>query len=398
MPWDKKLLAMLPHLDERQRRIYLALEAQARGGTEGIESVVRVAKCSPSTIYLGLKDLESGQVLPAGTRRKGGGRKAVETVDEELKKNLESLVAPETRGDPMSPLRWTTKSTRNLAESLKVMGHSVSSTTVGRLLKEMGYSLQGNLKTKEGSDHPGRGAQFDHINKQVNLHQAAGNPVISVDCKKKELIGEYKNGGQEWTPKGEPEKVGVYDFVNKDLGKAIPYGIYDVNRNEGYVHVGSDHDTSAFAVESIRRWWKTMGRPAYPEASELLITCDGGGSNDYRRRQWKFELAKFAADEGIKIQVCHLPPGTSKWNKIEHRLFSVISMNWRGRPLTSHEVVVNLIGSTTTRTGLKVKSALDQREYPLKTQITDEQMAAIPLERNSFRGELNYTILARPRT
>ena len=386
---------MLPHLDERQRRLYLALEAKAFG-PDGIESVAHVAKCSPSTIYLGLKDLESGEVLSAATRRKGGGRKAAEVVDEELKKDLVSLVSPETRGDPMSPLQWTTKSTRNLAESLKLKGHTVSSTTVGRILRELGYSLQGNLKTKEGSDQPDRGAQFDHVNKQVELHQTAGNPVISVDCKKKELVGEFKNGGQEWSPKGQPEEVGVYDFVNKELGKAIPYGIYDINRNEGYVHVGSDHDTSEFAVASIRRWWKTMGKPSYPEARELLITCDGGGSNDYRRRQWKYELAKFAADEGLTVHVCHLPPGTSKWNKIEHRLFSHISMNWRGRPLISHEVVVNLIGATTTKTGLKVKSALDQREYPLKVHITDDQMAAIPIQRNSFRGELNYTILAGP--
>jgi hypothetical protein len=319
----------------------------------------------------------------------------VETANEELQKDLTALVAPETRGDPMSPLQWTTKSTRNLAETLKDKGHQVSSTTVGRLLREMGYSLQGNLKTKEGSDQPDRGAQFDHINAQVTLQQASGNPVISVDCKKKELVGEFKNSGQEWSPKGEPEEVGVYDFINKDLGKAIPYGIYDITRNEGYVHVGSDHDTSAFAVESIRRWWKTMGRPSYPGAREILITCDGGGSNDYRRRQWKYELARFATDEGLKIHVCHLPPGTSKWNKIEHRLFSCISMNWRGRPLTSHEVVVNLISGTTTKTGLKVTSALDQREFPLKIHITDEQMAAIPIERNDFRGELNYTILPR---
>ena len=361
-------------------------------GTIGIRLVAKIAGCSNATIYRGLKELEAGTVLKNRTRLGGGGRRSVESLDPQLSQDLKSLVAPETRGDPDSPLIWTTKSTRNLADALKKQGHEVSPFTVARLLKEMGYSLQGNQKTNEGKQHPDRDSQFKHINAEIERHQTAGNPVISVDCKKKELVGEFKNAGRELQPKGQPEKVNVYDFADKELGKAIPYGVYDITKNEGFVNVGCDHDTSAFAVESIRKWWKMIGKPTYPAVKEILITCDGGGSNDSRRRQWKFELASFAKEEDLVIHVCHLPPGTSKWNKIEHKLFSYISMNWRGRPLTSHAVIVQLIGSTTTKTGLKVSSTTDSETYPTQVKISDDQMAEIPIKRNEFCGQWNYSI------
>lgn len=391
-----KIQQLLPHLDERQRRLYLASEAGALSEeiprTEAIIRVSEIARCSIATLYRGIKELEEGTVLDSKTRLSGGGRKAVETLNPQLAQDLKALVAPETRGDPESPLIWTTKSTWRLADTLNKMGHQVSPPTVARLLKEMGYSLQANQKTKEGGDHPDRDAQFVYVNSRIEMHQTAGNPVISVDCKKKELVGDFKNSGRELQPKGQPEKVRVYDFEDKELGKAIPYGIYDITKNEGFVNVGSDHDTSAFAVESIRRWWKTVGKPTYPEATELLIVCDGGGSNDSRRRQWKYELAQFATEEKLTVNVSHLPPGTSKWNKIEHRLFSHISMGWRGRPLVSHEVVVNLIGAVKTKTGLKVTASRDESSYPLKIKISDEQMAALPITRDEFRGNWNYSL------
>lgn len=302
------------------------------------------------------------------------------------------MVSPTTRGDPESPLRWTTKSTQKLAAELQFQGYQVTAPTVGRLLRESGYSLQANSKTTEGKDHPDRDAQFVHINEAVERYQSNDTPTISVDCKKKENIGDFKNGGQEWQPKGQPEKVRVHDFPIPEKGKGIPYGIYDPVRNEGFVNVGNDHETSVFAVESIRRWWTAEGSVHYPDAKELAIFCDGGGSNGSRRRQWKVELARFSAETGLTIHVHHLPPGTSKWNKIEHRLFSAITLNWRGRPLTTLETMVNLIASTTTKTGLKVKAVLDNGKYPTGQKISDETMANLPIEKNNFRGEWNYTI------
>lgn len=392
----KKLHIILPHLDERQRRIYLASEAKALGNG-GVEAIAHAAKCSPATIYRGLKDLENGEVLSTRVRRPGAGRKRVDADDGSVKAALERLVAPTTRGDPMSPLQWTCKSTRNLAAILKEEGYEISPPTVARLLKDLGYSLQANQKTKEGGDHLDRDAQFQHINGQVQAHQQAGNPVISVDCKKKENVGDFKNAGREWNPKGTPEKVKVYDFPTPGVGKALPYGVYDIAKNEGFVNVGCDHETSAFAVETIRRWYFKVGQPTYPEAKALVIVCDGGGSNGYRRRQWKLELSKLAQEIGLPIHVHHLPPGTSKWNKIEHRLFSHITMNWRGRPLTSHEVVVNLISSTATRKGLKVQAMLDTGQYPLKVKVPDEVMAELPVERDEFHPEWNYTLLPAER-
>ena len=313
---------------------------------------------------------------------------------------MEALVEPETRGDPMSPLKWTTKSTRNLSEGLAGRGHQVSASTVATLLTgELGYSLQGNAKTIEGKQHPDRDAQFGDLNAQAEEHMAAGCPVISVDTKKKELVGRYKNGGREWRPGGEPEQVNVHDFADQDLGKAVPYGVYDVAANTGWVNVGTDHDTSQFAVQAIRRWWDTVGKDAYPDAGRLLICADGGGSNGHRTRLWKTELAELAAETGLEISVCHLPPGTSKWNKIEHRLFSHISMNWRGKPLTSHEVIVNTIAATTTRTGLKVHAELDTGSYPKGIKIPDREMKALEqagtLVRHAFHGDWNYTLRAK---
>jgi hypothetical protein len=325
-------------------------------------------------------------------RRPGGGRKKIEDTDPELVGLLESLVDPETRGDPMSPLRWTCKSTRQLSRALTDAGHPVSHKVVAELLKEQGYSLQANRKTLEGGDHPDRSDQFRYINTQAGTFLSQGLPVISVDTKKKELVGQYKNGGKEWMPSGSPESVNVYDFVNVEVGKAIPYGIYDISQNSGWVNVGSDHDTSAFAVESIRRWWNTMGSEIYSGSDKLLICADGGGSNGSRVRLWKLELQSFSDETGLEITVSHFPPGTSKWNKIEHRLFSHISMNWRGRPLISHEVVVDLISSTTTKNGLIVSAQLDSNTYPLKIKVTDEQMAQLNLHRHLFHGDWNYTV------
>jgi hypothetical protein len=390
-----KFTVLLPHLDERQRRLYLGSEARALGHG-GIRLVARAAGVREATVAQGAAELDSGEEPLGRARRPGGGRKRVAEVDPGLRPALLALVEPGTRGDPMSPLRWTTKSTRRLAGELTRQGHRVSADTVGDLLREEGFSLQANAKTLEGKQHPDRNAQFRYISEQVREYQATKDPVVSVDAKKKELVGEFKNGGREWRPAGEPAQVGTHDFPDRELGKAIPYGVYDLAANTGWVSVGTDHDTAAFAVASIRRWWQSCGAGAYRHARRLLITADSGGSNGYRTRAWKTELAALAAETGLPITVCHLPPGTSKWNKIEHRLFSAITMNWRGRPLTSHEVIVNSIAATTTRTGLTVRAELDPGSYPTGAEISDAQIAAIPLTRHRFHGDWNYTIDPRP--
>jgi hypothetical protein len=390
-----KFEAIFPHLDERQRRLLMGAEARALGHG-GIRLVARAAGVREATVSLGVDELDSGADPLGRVRRPGGGRKRVADLDPGLLPALLALVEPQERGDPMSPLRWTTQSTRNLAAELARQGHKVSEGTVGALLRREGFSLQGNAKTVEGKQHPDRDAQFSYIGEQARAHLAAGDPVVSVDAKKKELVGEFKNGGREWRPKGRPARVDAHDFPDRELGKAIPYGIYDLAANAGWVNVGTDHDTAAFAVESIRRWWNAAGHGDYPQARRLLITADAGGSNGYRTRAWKTGLAALAAETGLEITVCHLPPGTSKWNKIEHRLFSHITMNWRGRPLASHEVIVNSIAATTTRTGLTVRAELDPGCYPTGTEISDAQMAAVPLARHRFHGDWNYTIHPRP--
>ena len=383
--------SLFPHLDERQRRLLMGAQARLLGHG-GIKTVAQAAGVSSVTVSKGVSELESGEAPLERTRRPGGGRKAQTAVDPGLADALLALVEPDERGDPESPLRWTTKSTRTLADELTRCGHKVSAWTVANLLRELGFSLQANAKQVEGARHIDRDAQFAYLNAQAADHIHAGCPVISVDTKKKELVGQFKNNGRTWRPAGEPERVNVHDFKDPELGKANPYGIYDIAANTGWVSVGEDHDTAAFAVETIRRWYKHTGRDAYPHAGRLLISADGGGSNGYRLRAWKTELAALAAETGLAITVCHLPPGTSKWNKIEHRLFSHISMNWRGRPLTSHQVIVDLIAATTTRTGLKVHAELDTGTYPTGIRITDEQMAALPIARHDFHGEWNYTI------
>jgi transposase len=382
-----------PHLNEKQLRLLAASEAKSLG-FGGVSTLAAATKLSRPTITKALKELSelTGSPQDRRIRRPGGGRKKAKDTDPELVVLLEQLVAPDTRGDPMSPLRWTCKSTRQLSLALTDAGHPISHKVVAELLKEQGYSLQANRKTLEGGDHPDRGDQFRYLNKQASAFLSEGLPVISVDTKKKELIGQYKNGGTEWTPSGAPEEVNVYDFVNPEAGKAIPYGIYDIARNSGWVNVGCDHDTSAFAVESIRRWWTTMGSLIYQGADKLLICADGGGSNGSRVRLWKVELQAFSDETGLEVTVSHFPPGTSKWNKIEHRLFSHISMNWRGRPLISHEVVVNLISATTTKKGLTVVAQLDKGTYPLKVKVSDEQMMQLGLHRHLFHGDWNYTI------
>jgi Rhodopirellula transposase DDE domain len=390
-----KFQALFPHLDERQRRLAAGAEARSLGHGR-IRIVARAAGMRGGTVSRGAAELESGQEPLGRVRREGGGRKRVADLDPGLRPALLALVEPDMRGDPMSPLRWTVKSTRKLAGELTRQGHPVSADTVGGLLREEGFSLQANAKTLEGKQHRDRDAQFRHINEQVREYQATKDPVVSVDAKKKELVGEFKNGGREWRPAGEPAQVGTHDFPDRELGKAIPYGVYDLTANAGWVSVGTDHDTAAFAVASIRRWWQSCGAAAYPHARRLLITADAGGSNGYKTRAWKTELAALAAETGLPITVCHLPPGTSKWNKIEHRLFSHITMNWRGRPLTSHQVIVNSIAATTTRTGLTVRAELDPGSYPTGTEISDAQMAAIPLTRHRFHGDWNYTIHPRP--
>ena len=388
----EKYESIAPLLDERQRRRWLGVEARALG-RGGVSAVARATGASRTTITAAVAELAGGGEDSAlgRVRRAGAGRPPVSEREPGVGAALERLVDPATRGDPESPLRWTSKSTRALADELGAQGHSVAPRTVAKLLHESGYSLQATRKTREGRDHPDRDAQFRYLTGQVNAHLGSGDPVVSVDTKKKELVGRYKNGGREWQPKGEPEQVEVYDFIG-EAGKAIPYGVYDVAANAAWVSVGRDHDTAAFAVATLHRWWQAMGRPLYPHARRLLICADGGGSNGYRVRLWKVELAAFAAQTGLTITVCHLPPGTSKWNKIEHRLFSHISMNWRGRPLESHETVVQLIAATSTRAGLAVQAELDDRAYPKGTKISDEQMAALPLTRHHFHGEWNYTL------
>jgi DNA-binding phage protein len=390
----QKYATVLPHLNERQRRLVAAADAQLLG-YGGIARVARAAGLNRSTLHRGLKDL-AGPVLPVErVRHAGGGRTRVSAQMPEILQELEQLVDPLTRGDPQSPLRWTCKSTRHLARTLTERGYSVSYRVVAELLRELGYSLQANAKTLEGASHPDRNAQFEYINTQVRTALATGLPVISVDTKKKELVGQYRNGGQEWQPHGHPEQVKVHDFPDSQLGKAIPYGIYDVGRNLGWVNVGCDHDTASFAVASICRWWTHMGSELYGKAKKLLICADSGGSNGYRVRLWKVELQELADTSDLEVTVCHLPPGTSKWNKIEHRLFSHISLNWRGRPLVSHEVIVALIGATTTRTGLRVEAQLDHRTYPTRVEVSDEQLAQVQLRPHKFHGEWNYSILPK---
>ena len=390
-----KFEAVLPHLDERQQRLVMAGEARSLGHG-GIAAVARASGASRSRISSGVEELEAGAAPLRRVRREGGGRKALSATDPELVAALLALVEPARRGDPESSLCWTTLSTRRLATELSAAGHQVGADTVARLLREQGFSLQANIKTLEGSQHPDRDAQFGYLHDQVSEHQGSGDPVISVDTKKKELVGAYKNSGQEWRPAGSPEQVKVHDFIDKDLGKANPYGVYDVAADTGWVSVGTDHDTAAFAVETIRRWWQGVGAHAYPNASRLLITADGGGSNGSRTRLFKTELATLAAQTGLRITVCHLPPGTSKWNKIEHRLFSHISMNWRGRPLTSHEVIVQTIAATTTGTGLSVHAELDTSTYPTGIKIPDSEMKALhetgTLHRHTWHPEWNYTL------
>jgi DNA-binding transcriptional ArsR family regulator len=390
-PLAMKFALVFPHLDERQRRIMAAVEARSLG-RGGITRVAEATGMSRSTVTGAVKELEAGLVVTDRVRRPGGGAKSITEKYPTLEGALKALVDPETRGDPESALLYTLKSTRQLAAELQAQGYEVSHEMVAQLLRRLRYSLQANAKTKEGSSHVDRDAQFRYINDQVAAFSANGDPVISVDAKKKELVGNYKNPGREWQPVGEPEEVNVYDFPGKAVGKAIPYGVYDVQANEGWVSVGGDHDTAAFAVETVRRWYRSVGKPTYPGASRLLICADGGGSNASRSRLWKTELAGLVAETGLEVTVCHLPPGTSKWNKIEHRLFSHISMNWRGRPLVSHEVAVELIGATTTRTGLKVRAERDLGLYPTKVKVSDEELAAVPLHKHEFHGEWNYTI------
>jgi len=391
---------MRARLDERQRRAFAAAEAKVLG-RGGVSQVVAATGMARNTVMAGMQELEGTTneflsdtpLAPAGaTRRRGGGRKAATHKDPSLVTDLLALVDPTSRGDPQSPLRWTCKSLRVLADELKAGGHPISHVVVGRLLKDQGYSLQANAKVIEGNQSPDRNAQFEHINATVTAALSGGQPVISVDTKKKELVGQYKNAGREWHPEGEPESVQVHDFVDPELGRANPYGVYDIGADEGWVSVGTDHDTSAFAVQTIRRWWFSMGRPRYPKATELTITADGGGSNGYRVRLWKSELGRLAKETGLRIRVCHFPPGTSKWNKIEHRLFSFITMNWRGRPLVSHEVIVQLIANTKTRSGLKVRSEIDANSYPKGLVISDAEFAKIKLELDPFHGEWNYSL------
>ncbi len=384
-------------LDERQRRLWAAAEAGAMG-RGGLALVVKATGMAKTTVLRGLAELHARERLPPGqVRRRGGGRKELTATDPGLVAAMEKLVEPATRGDPESPLKWTSKSTRHLARALTSQGHPISHTRVGQLLAAQGYSLQANKKTREGAGHPDRNAQFEHLNAQVKKQLAAGAPAISVDTKKKELIGDFKNAGREWRPAGKPQEVRVHDFLDQKKGKAIPYGIYDLGKNLGWVSVGVDHDTAAFAVNAIRRWWRDMGRRVYPKAASLRITADSGGSNGSRLRLWKWELQKFADETGLILHVHHLPPGTSKWNKIEHRLFSFISQNWRGKPLLTRAAVVNLIGATRTGAGLRVRCVLDTRRYPPKITVSKEQMASINLVPDAFHGDWNYAIKPRKR-
>lgn len=386
--------------DEPTRRLWAAAEARSIG-RGGVTRVAEATGMSRSTVRAGLKELDSGGLTPQESTRsgrlrsRGGGRKALIEHDPDLVSALERQLDPVTRGDPMGPLRWTCSSAARLAQRLRADGHPVSERTVNRLLHQLGYSLQANRKTLEGRQHPDRDAQFRRIDRRVRAFQRLGQPVISVDTKKKELIGPYRNGGREWCPKGRPKEVKVHDFIDRELGKAIPYGVNDLTANAGWVSVGVDHDTAEFAVETVRRWWRQMGRHTYPDAKRLLVTADGGGSNSRRSRRWKFELQKLADALGLCISVFHFPPGTSKWNKIEHRMLCHITENWRGQPLVSHEVVVNLIGATSTKGGLTIRSALDEGRYPTGRQVTDEQLSALSIKRDVFHGEWNYSVSPR---
>jgi hypothetical protein len=397
---QRKYQLLTPEMDERRRRQWAAAEARELGWG-GVSLVARATGLSRPTIHAGLRELdqpaEQRALDAARVRRPGGGRKRLIDTDSNLLSALEALIDPVTRGDPESPLRWTCKSTQRLADELTRQQHPVGPRTVAALLKEAGYSLQANRKTREGSSHPDRNAQFEHIHAQVVAFHKQRQPVISVDTKKKELVGDFKNGGREWRPQGTPENVRVHDFIDKELGKAIPYGVYDLASNEGWVSVGITHDTARFAVASIRRWWTEMGDARFPRARKLMITADGGGSNSSRNRLWKVALQELADELDLRLQVCHFPPGTSKWNKIEHRMFSFITQNWRGKPLVSHQAIVNLIASTTTRAGLTVKAALDSNHYETKIKITDEELSLLKLKRDEFHGDWNYTLSPRRR-
>lgn len=381
-------------LDERGRRVWAAAEAEALG-FGGQSLVARATGVARTTLYREQVRQASDQLAPRGRRLRkvGGGRKRLTEQEPALLAGLEALVEPTTRGDPENPLRWTCLSTRQLAAALNQQGHRIGRQTVATLLDQLGYRLQGNRKTKEGSSHPDRDAQFRYLYGRVAEFQRRGQPVVSVDTKKKELVGDFKNAGREWRPKGDPEPVRVYDFVDKALGKVNPYGVYDTAANVGWVSVGVDHDTAEFAVETLRRWWLKMGHLRYPAATELLVTADGGGSNGSRVRLWKVALQRLADETGLQITVCHFPPGTSKWNKIEHRMFSHISMNWRGKPLISHEVIVNLIANTTTKTGLRIEAEIDANLYPKGLRVTDQELQKINIQKADFHGEWNYTIL-----
>lgn len=391
----RKFRALRPEMDERMRRQWAAAEAKELGWG-GVSLVSKATGLSRPTISVGMKELELSPKKRTEEaqqiRRPGAGRKRLADVDTELIGALEALIEPGTRGDPESPLRWTCKSTRRLAEELTRQRHPVSDRTVASLLKERGYSLQANRKTREGQSHPDRNAQFEYINVSVLRFQRRGSPAISVDTKKKELVGDFKNSGREWRPKGTPEDVRVHDFQDKLLGKAIPYGVYDIASNQGWVNVGIDHDTAQFAANSIQRWWTRMGQLRFPKATELLITADGGGSNSHRSRLWKVCLQELANELDMKLQICHFPPGTSKWNKIEHRLFSFITQDWRGKPLISVQAIVNLIASTKTRKGLVVKAAIDDNHYETNIKVTDEELSRVKLKRHKFHGDWNYTI------
>jgi hypothetical protein len=390
---SEKYVALSGSLNEKGRRLWAATEARSigRGGIEAVHNATHLAR---GTIRSGIKELDAIHPKEGEyrVRKSGAGRKSIHKTQPKLLGDLEALIEPTTRGDPESPLRWTCLSVRQLAAALKSKGYSIGRQKVSDLLQELGYSLQANRKTKEGTSSPDRDQQFHFINDMAENFHKSNNPVISVDTKKKELIGEYKNNGAEWRPKGDPEKVKGHDFPDKELGKANPYGVYDLAKNEGWVSVGTDSDTAEFAVESIRRWWNNMGFESYPQAQKLLIAADAGGSNSYRNRLWKVELQKLANESGLQVSVCHYPPGTSKWNKIEHKMFNHISMNWRGRPLISHEVVVNLIANTTSSNGLKIQAAIDRSEYEKGIKISDEELSQVNLKPQEFRGEWNYEI------
>ena len=388
---SEKLAIVLPHLNEKQRRLLIAAEAKTLGWG-GISKVAKATGVSRVTIHKALTEIAGKKIIAERIRKPGGGRKDITAYHPNILEKLEALVDPVTRGDPRSPLRWTCKSTRQLSQELGRKGYAISNVTVADLLHRLDYSLQANAKTLEGASHPDRDAQFQYINSRVKGFLRRHQPVISVDTKKKELVGNFKNGGQEWQPKGEPEKVEIHDFASPEFPKVIPYGVYDIGKNMGWINVGTDHDTASFAVASIRRWWFGMGREIYPIATDLLICADCGGSNGYRVRLWKVELQALASETGLMITICHFPPGTSKWNKVEHRLFSHVSMNWRGRPLVSHEVIVKLIGETTTSTGLEVKAQLDKRRYPVKVKVTDDEMKMVKIKPHNFHGEWNYSI------